>query len=157
MDKDVAASIFQSFHQYSDAIRAFKNKNKISVVSQSVFTRSHLADAAFSLKEVCESLMSAVISISKNSSSTASNDCDKSAIVDEVTNKVQTSLADMMKVFEKKLLEKIEVVAPTKKSEAKTKVPSKETHVIFVENKDNESDDSTGYTKQQWNDVVANG
>lgn len=127
VNEELTASILQSYHQYNDATRTFKGKNKISVLSQSQFTRNNLADAAFSLKEVCETLMSAIINIVQVPKTT-----DQSSIVNEVSNKMQTTLVSMMKDFEKNLLEKMQVTTTPSKSPLVINEVPKETHVIYI-------------------------
>ena len=95
---DTVSSVLQSFHQYNDAIRPFKGKNKIAVVSQSQFTRNHLADAAFSLKEVCETLLGVVLNITNVPVQT-----NQASIINEVSSKMEESLSKLMKEFEKKV------------------------------------------------------
>ena len=96
LDEDVVSNIVQSVHQYNDALRPFKGKNKIAVIGQSQFTRNNLADAAFSLKEVCETLMNAVLTIVK----VPLQKDDHTNAMNEISNKMQESFTNLMKGFE---------------------------------------------------------
>ena len=124
LQEDVKSSVLQSFHQYNDALRGFKGKSKIAVVSQSSFTRNHLADAAFSLKEVCESLLGVVINIVKEPAKV-----DQAGIINDVSNKMQETLTHLMKGFETSLLGKINSTPARDNKRMSTNVDN-ERHVI---------------------------
>ena len=132
---------------YNDAVRPFKGKTKLSVTSQSQYTRTHLANAAFSLKEVCETLMGAVINIIKVPSQN-----NQATIVSEIANKMQDNLANMMKDFEKNLMAKMNMPNTNNRNKRLHPCGDHENHVIVVEN---EEEGENGYTEQKWSEVVS--
>ena len=150
LDEDVVSNIVQSVHQYNDALRPFKGKNKIAVIGQSQFTRNNLADAAFSLKEVCETLMNAVSTIVK----VPLQKDDHTNAMNEISNKMQESFTNLMKGFEERLMNKIQAPCNGENDIISVTTKDKENHIILVEN-DEGTDGDTAYTTEKWNEVVS--
>ena len=147
LQEDVISSVVQSYHQFNDAIRPFKGKNKIAVVGQSQFTRNHLADCAFSLKEVCETLMGCVMDIVKIPAKS-----DQTEMINNVSNKMENMFSNLMKGFEERLLQKIHTPANVNSESTLENSINKDKHVILIENDD---DETKVYTDKKWNEVVS--
>ena len=147
LHEDIVSNVVQSFHQYKDALRPYKGKNKIAVLGQSLFTRNNLADTAFSLKEVCETLMGALLNIAKDQPMHS----NQVGIISEVTSKMEESLSRLMKGFEKNIIEKMH--APISNNASTNNIKEGDSHVIIVEN--NEEASENVYTNEKWNEVVS--
>ena len=148
LHEDIVSNVVQSFHQYKDALRPYKGKNKIAVLGQSLFTRNNLADTAFSLKEVCETLMGALLNIAKDQPMHS----NQVGIISEVTSKMEESLSRLMKGFEKNIIEKMH--APISNNASTNNIKEGDSHLIIVEN--NEEASENFYTNEKWNEVVSN-
>ena len=144
LNEDVKLSILASYKQFSDAMRPFKGKNKAQVHATGSFIREKLVDSTFSLHEVCESLFTSVISIAKSNTQP-----DTVNLINDMSRKMQETMATLMKEMETNIAQNLNVVANSKKNDMPKMNEVK--HVLTVENKD----DGEKFTQQKWNEVVS--
>ena len=142
ISESVQQTIISNFKQYEDAMRPYNGKTKRAVLDQSSNKREHLADSMFSLRDVCSSLFLILRDMASNPEN-------------EVVQKFSSLFQSSFKKLSEELVSNVEksmLTACTAATTTSSTEPS-EKHVILLENKDIEGEESASFESGAWNEV----
>ena len=144
IDEQLSKKILDSLNQYNDALKSYNGKGKEVVHSKGCYKRENLIDSMFSLKDVCETMFSAMGEILES-------DCMGVSMTEKVSKMLEASLNKITDKMISKVSNASNPAENVPVVDLCSQSSEKEKHVVILQDKDEDAD---GYSASAWNEVV---